>query len=144
GTVTDSAGRSPSPTPLEPLPPLPEDPCLRRARVRETTQKGPVTNGDSAQRPQRPPSAARRRLAALPETPRWVWVGRPASLAEAWRQSGIVDPARMPRRRPWWLPLLWRASNCTDRLVLFAALLIAPSVVQGPLRWIVARPTRRL
>jgi hypothetical protein len=93
---------------------------------------------------------ARRRLTAVVEAAWaalsgwWLWVAQPASLAETWRQSSIVDPARMPRRRPWWLPLLWRASNCTDRLVLFAAMLIAPALLQGPLRWAVARPTRRL
>jgi hypothetical protein len=144
GTVTDSSVRNPSPTAVGPPQPIPENPPVRRARAREATQKDPATDGDSTPGSKGPPSAARRRLTAVVETTRWVWVAHPASLTEAWQQSSIVDPTRMPRRRPWWLPLLWRASNCTDRLVLFAVLLIAPTVLQGPLRWIVARPTRRL
>jgi hypothetical protein len=150
GSVTDSEQHSPSPTDIEPTPPLPEDPRMRRAYAREATSKDSPTDGDDTGGADGPLTAARRRLAAVVETAQaalsgwWAWVAQPPSLAETWQHSGIVDPARMPRRRPWWLPLLWRASNCTDRLVLFAVMLIVPSVLQGPLRWAVARPTRRL
>jgi hypothetical protein len=150
GTVTDSGVRNPSPTPVEPAQPLPENPRMRRAHAREATSKNSVTDGDDAKVAERPPATARRRLTAATETARvalsgwWAWAAQPPSLAETWQQSSIVDPARMPRRRPWWLPLLWRTSNCTDRLVLFAVILIASAVLQGPLRWAVARPTRRL
>jgi hypothetical protein len=58
-----------------------------------------------------------------------------------WTQSR-VDAARVPlRSRP--LRLLWWLSNATDRMVMFAVVLAAPTALTGPLRWIAARPTRR-
>lgn len=72
----------------------------------------------------------------------WVWTGRPASLATSWRLSA-VDEARIPLK---WTPfnIAWQISNWTDRLFMFALILAAPTVFQGPLRWIATRPTRRL
>lgn len=39
--------------------------------------------------------------------------------------------------------LIWRLSNWTDRLIFFALVMIAPTALTGPLRWLAARPTRR-
>lgn len=72
----------------------------------------------------------------------WVWTSRPASLATAWRLSG-VDDTRIPLRNNL-LGRLWLVSNWTDRLFMFALALVAPTVLTGPLRWLAARPTRRL
>ncbi len=71
----------------------------------------------------------------------WVWTSRPSSLAVAWRLSR-VDPKRLPAGSGA-LPGLWALSNWSDRLVWFALLLVAPTFVQGPLRWLAQRPTRR-
>jgi hypothetical protein len=40
--------------------------------------------------------------------------------------------------------IAWLVSNWTDRLILFLLILVAPTGLQGPLRWIVQRPTRRV
>jgi len=71
----------------------------------------------------------------------WVWVARPPSLRAVWRMSA-VDRTRVPAESRALL-IAWHWSNATDRLILFGLLLIAPTVVAGPLRWITARPTRR-
>jgi hypothetical protein len=73
----------------------------------------------------------------------WAWTERPLSLRAAWRLS-TVDASRVPATGRWWLLLLWRASNGTDRLAWFALMLVAPSALQGPLRWAAARPARRI
>lgn len=71
----------------------------------------------------------------------WVWTARPASLAAAWRLSA-VDPRRIPAGfGP--LRALWAVLNWSDRLVWFALMFVAPSGLQGPLRWLAVRPTRR-
>jgi hypothetical protein len=72
-----------------------------------------------------------------------VWTAQPVSLREAWRLSAIA-PSRVPPRAPWWLVAGWRLSNWTDRLAWFLLMLIAPCGLQGPLRWLAVRPTRRL
>jgi len=72
----------------------------------------------------------------------WVWTGRPASLATSWRLS-FVDETRIPLKSGW-LNIAWQVSNWTDRLFMFALILAAPTFLQGPLRWIATRPTRRL
>jgi hypothetical protein len=73
----------------------------------------------------------------------WLLTVRPMSIQEAWRASRTVDPGRIPARsRP--LQLVWRWSNRTDRLLLFALALLAPSALMGPLLWVAARPARRL
>ncbi|MEU8158068.1 hypothetical protein AB0B94_30815 [Micromonospora sp. NPDC048986] len=71
----------------------------------------------------------------------WLWTARPLSLRASWALSAI-DPKRIPGCSDA-LFLLWRISNATDRLLMFGLVLIAPSVLQGPLRYIAARPTRR-
>lgn len=71
----------------------------------------------------------------------WAWTARPASLAAAWRLS-TVDPKRIPGNSGL-LRTLWQLSNATDRLAMFALTLTAPTLVQGPLRYIAQRPTRR-
>ncbi|MGI5236470.1 hypothetical protein [Dactylosporangium sp. CA-139066] len=71
----------------------------------------------------------------------WAWTARPASLASMWRLSG-VDADRAPERFPW-LITAWRWSNRTDRLIMFMLVLVAPTGAQGPLRWMLQRPTRR-
>lgn len=71
----------------------------------------------------------------------WAWTARPMSLRASWRASA-VDPRRVPLRHAWLLRA-WRVSNATDRIVMFALVLAAPTVFTGPLRWLAARPTRR-
>jgi hypothetical protein len=71
----------------------------------------------------------------------WAWTSRPLSLRAAWTLSA-VDEKRIPLRLGT-LGTLWRLSNATDRLLMFAVILAAPTVLTGPLRWIAARPTRR-
>lgn len=81
-------------------------------------------------------AAVRRALASW-----WAWTSRPLSLRAVWRLSA-VDAKRIPGNA-WPLRALWHVSNWTDRLALFALLLIAPTFLQGPLRWAATRPTRR-
>jgi len=71
----------------------------------------------------------------------WVWTARPVSLRVLWRLSAVT-PARVPLRSGP-LTWVWRVSNSTDRLVMFALVLAAPTVLTGPLRWLAARPSRR-
>ena len=71
----------------------------------------------------------------------WAWTARPSSLRAAWVLSAI-DPKRIPGKSGA-LRLLWQVSNWTDRLALFGLIMLAPTGVTGPLRWIAARPTRR-
>ncbi len=72
----------------------------------------------------------------------WLWTARPASLRTAWKLSAI-DDRRIPLRAGW-LRVAWLLSNGTDRLFMFALVLAAPTFLQGPLRWLASRPTRRL
>ena len=73
----------------------------------------------------------------------WLLTARPMSLQDAWQASRAVEPERIPlRSRP--LRLAWRWSNRTDRVLLFAAALLVPSCLMGPLLWVAARPSRRL
>lgn len=71
----------------------------------------------------------------------WAWTARPLSLRAAWASS-TVAARRLPGDSPP-LRVLWVLSNGTDRLVMFALVLIAPTGLQGPLRWLACRPTRR-
>jgi hypothetical protein len=71
----------------------------------------------------------------------WGWTARPLSLRATWAQSA-VDSTRIPLNNTA-LRLLWQASNFTDRLVMFALILIVPTALTGPLRWCAVRPTRR-
>jgi len=64
------------------------------------------------------------------------------SLRAAWRLSGAVDARRVPAGSPI-ATALWWWSNRTDRLLLFALAILAPTVLTGPLLWCAARPTRR-
>lgn len=72
----------------------------------------------------------------------WVWTSRPASLRAVMRMSA-VSTKRIPGNSRL-LRILWQISNWTDRILLFGLILIAPTFLQGPLRWIAERPTRRL
>ena len=71
----------------------------------------------------------------------WAFTARPSSLRAAWALSA-VDPKRIPGNAGP-LRILWQVSNWTDRLVVFSLIMLAPTGVTGPLRWIAARPTRR-
>jgi hypothetical protein len=71
----------------------------------------------------------------------WAWTEQPASLRDTWKASAL-DAARIPGKRGW-LRVVWLISNCTDRLAWFALLTVVPPALQGPARWIAARPTRR-
>ena len=72
----------------------------------------------------------------------WAFTARPLSLRALWRVSA-VDPRRVPASSGTWTAL-WRWSNRTDRLSMFALIFLAPTGLTGPLRWITARPTRRI
>lgn len=71
----------------------------------------------------------------------WAWTARPLSLRATWATSAI-DAKRIPGKAGG-LRLLWKVSNATDRLIMFGLVLVAPTVLTGPLRWLAARPTRR-
>lgn len=89
-------------------------------------------------RPARPPLGlmARRGLSRW-----WAWTGRPLSLRALWRTSA-VNRTRIPLgSTPF--GLVWKLSNATDRLLFFVLVLLAPTALTGPLRWLAARPTRR-
>lgn len=71
----------------------------------------------------------------------WAWTARPDSYAGTWAASR-VDPRRIPgNARP--LRLAWLLSNLADRPLMFALILISPTGLTGPLRWIAQRPARR-
>jgi hypothetical protein len=114
-------------------PPLgPDSPSVRvAARARVTTT-------------QRNPARGKRRVWTAVRTAAagwWVWTSRPASLRTMWRLSAVTW-ARVPLRSGPLL-LVWRVSNWTDRLAMFALVLLAPTCLTGPLRWLSTRPTRR-
>lgn len=71
----------------------------------------------------------------------WAWTARPLSLRALWASSA-VDVKRVPGNAGV-LRVAWRVSNWTDRLLMFAAVAVAPTFLTGPLRWLAARPTRR-
>lgn len=71
----------------------------------------------------------------------WAWTSRPLSLKATWSASA-VEPGRVPNKSRS-LTILWRISNATDRLLIFAVILLAPTAATGGLRWIACRPTRR-
>lgn len=71
----------------------------------------------------------------------WGWTARPLPLGDMWTQS-TVDVGRIPNKSGA-LRILWQVSNWTDRLVIFALIMAAPTAATGPLRWIACRPTRR-
>ena len=73
----------------------------------------------------------------------WVYTARPMSLRVAWRLSGAVDTTRVPGCSPAAAAVWWWA-NRTERLLLFAVVILAPTVLTGPLLWCAARPSRRL
>jgi hypothetical protein len=72
----------------------------------------------------------------------WGFVYQPMSIREAWDESAIIDPRRIPEQSSvayWW----WWFSNRTDRILLLALLLIMPTFLNGPILWAAVRPTRR-
>jgi hypothetical protein len=71
----------------------------------------------------------------------WVWTARPDSFAGTWASSR-VDERRIPHKAGL-LRVLWKVSNGTDRLIMFALILALPTACTGPLRWLAQRPTRR-
>jgi hypothetical protein len=71
----------------------------------------------------------------------WVWISKPPSLRQTWIMSK-VDPQRLPGDVPVFR-VLWHISNWTDRLALFALMLIVPLPLAGPVRWLAPRPLRR-
>lgn len=73
----------------------------------------------------------------------WVFTSRPMSLRVAWRLSGVIDAKRVPGGSPL-LAAAWWWSNRTDRLILFALAVLAPTILTGPILWCAVRPSRRL
>lgn len=101
-----------------------------RARARVTDTKRDV-KPSKAKTPRRVPSLENW----------WVWTSTPASYSGTWAGSN-VDRSRIPTNNTL-LYLLWQVSNWTDRLIMFALILIAPTALTGSLRWLAARPARR-
>lgn len=109
----------------------------------QDTDPRPADTGDDTDpqpaAPTRPPLKDRLAHAI---TSWWAWIAEPMSLAEGWRRSGVVIAARVPAGSSlaawcWW----W--SNRTDRVLLFAVLMITPTFLNGPVLWCAERPTRR-
>jgi hypothetical protein len=87
----------------------------------------------------------------------WVWVDQPPSLQQTWGATNI-DASRIPndpnpptveaadagKRRGTKLRRAWRLLNSLDRPLWWALLVVCPAGLQGPARWILQRPTRRL
>lgn len=113
------------------VPVLDSPPVSTRARARI-----PVTLSVGKIRPESLLTAVRRALRRW-----WLWTARPLSLAAMWRTSA-VDVRRIPGRSEG-LRLAWLISNHTDRYLMFALTLAAPTFLQGPLRYLTARPVRR-
>ena len=111
-------------------PALDSPPPGTRVHVRETAPTG------RSVRTRRPRMKAREGLRSW-----WGWTSRPASLRAMWRQSRL-DTGRIPARHRG-LRWLWLLSNGTDRLVMAAVVLVVPTFLSGPARWLMARPTRR-
>lgn len=91
----------------------------------------PVTKSDAKRK--------RLRFSFQPKMP--AWTARPDSLAGTWAASA-VDGRRIPNTSRAFRAL-WTISNFTDRLIMFALILIAPTLLTGPLRHLAQRPTRR-
>ena len=72
----------------------------------------------------------------------WGFTARPLSLRALWRLSA-VDRTRAPANSAG-LAAAWHISNWSDRPIMFALILLAPTGLTGPLRWIAQRPTRRV
>lgn len=72
----------------------------------------------------------------------WGWTSRPLSLRNTWARSA-VDITRIPNKSGT-LRALWHISNWTDRLIMFALIMLAPTAATGALRWLALRPTRRI
>lgn len=102
-----------------------------RARVAATQ-----SDGNRETRGTKPITRAGGRVASW-----WAWTAQPVSWADMWKQSSI-EPARIPAGNRL-LRGLWLVSNYTDRLAMAGLLLATPAAAQGPLRWCIARPTRR-
>jgi hypothetical protein len=98
----------------------------------------PATDGD---RNTKTPGVSREHRLRAWAAAWWVWTSKPPSLRQLWIMSR-VDPRRVPGDIPL-LRILWHLSNWTDRLLLFVLVLIAPTWLAGPVRWLAPRPFRR-
>jgi hypothetical protein len=125
-TVTEREIRSPH-NGVAPAVDSPAVSTRTRARIPATQSNGQIRRTLSALR--------------LAASRWWAWTARPLSLRASWRLSAI-DPKRVPAKSGA-LHLLWRISNCTDRFAMFLLVLLAPTALTGPLRWLAGRPTRR-
>jgi hypothetical protein len=93
----------------------------------------------------RPPTRAERLRAATADAA-VTWIGvtrRPVTIREAWRRSGSLDKDRIPAGSNL-LAFFWTISNVTDRLFLFALVVICPTGLLGPLLYVAERPMRRV
>lgn len=72
----------------------------------------------------------------------WGWTSRPPSIRATWYLSRI-DEKKIPNGSTP-LKTIWLVSNATDRLVMFTLVMLAPSALAGPMRWITQTPTRRI
>lgn len=72
----------------------------------------------------------------------WGFVAEPMTVAETWRESGVIVAHRIPADSKL-LALLWWVDNHSGRLALFLLLGVAPTWANGPLLWCAAKPGRR-
>ncbi len=72
----------------------------------------------------------------------WAFTEQPPTFADTWEQSK-VDIRRVPDRDAR-LYTAWVWANRTERILFCALLLLAPTFLQGPLRWVAPRITRRI
>lgn len=73
----------------------------------------------------------------------WGFVREPMAVAEAWKASNVIDARRVPANSQL-LAVAWWWSNRTDRVLLFAILMVLPTFLNGPLLWCAVRPSRRI
>lgn len=117
------------------------------AAVNQVTEPAAAVPTDSPAPPEKvkPKQLLRTVLAAVrPDDSTWRgFISRPMSVKEAWELSAVIDARRIPGDKKgfagWW----WYWSNRSDRLLLFASLLVVPTFLNKPLLWAAVRPTRR-
>jgi hypothetical protein len=88
------------------------------------------------------PTVGRAASAAAHETATWLGIYRqPPSVSEAWAMSSSLNRAKVPAESGL-LAGVWWVINRSERLVIFAAILVL-LVVVSTLLWCACRPSRR-
>lgn len=121
---------------IPPNPPRPAGPPPTTAEVTvEPTPADELASGDPAHR----------RVRQATATAAATWLGfyrQPPSVRDAWYLSESMDRARIPAESGL-LAAAWWIANWTERIVLFAVVLLLLVLAATGL-WIVARPARRI